>query len=173
VSPPKTRFVGATLPRTVIKHLDVIDHIIAGFLSDLVIPMRRPLPLQRAKESLRHCIVQAISLTAHTTHDTLIAQHIPICMTRKLRATIRMMSPASGSGGVIHFLSPNANAVGGTLIVAGGAPGLDRGIGSDAGSGSGMGGRGGDGGQDGFAPTAGSIGVVIRSQIADPSSLLR
>jgi hypothetical protein len=77
-----------------------------------------------------------------------------------------------GGGGVIHFLSQNANSVGGTLNLAGGAPGLDRGIGSDAGSGSAMGGRGGDGGQDGFAPTAGSIGVVIRSQIADPSAML-
>jgi hypothetical protein len=77
-----------------------------------------------------------------------------------------------GGGGVLHFLSPNANAVGGTLNVAGGAPGLDRGDGSAAGSGSAMGGRGGDGGKDLFAPTAGHEGVIIRSQIADPGALL-
>jgi hypothetical protein len=34
-----------------------------------------------------------------------------------------------------------------------------------------MGGRGGDGGADGFAPTAGSIGVVIRSQMAEPDAM--
>ncbi len=76
-----------------------------------------------------------------------------------------------GGGGVIHLLGPNGNSVGGALTVSGGAAGADRGNGSDAGSGSAMGGRGGDGGEDGFAPTAGSAGVIIRSQMADPGSL--
>ncbi len=76
-----------------------------------------------------------------------------------------------GGGGVIHLLGPNGNSVGGTLTVTGGAAGADRGAGSDAGSGSAMGGRGGDGGEDGFAPTGGGAGVIIRSQMADPGSL--
>ena len=76
-----------------------------------------------------------------------------------------------GSGGVIYLLGPNVNSVGGTLMVTGGTAGVDRGTGNDAGSGAAMGDRGGDGGVDGSAPTAGSAGVVIRSQMADPDTL--
>jgi hypothetical protein len=80
-----------------------------------------------------------------------------------------------GGGGVIHLLSPNANGVSGTLTVTGGASGtsIDLGLGNDAGGGAAMGGRGGDGGTDGFLPTAGSAGVVIRSQMGDPGAIFR
>jgi hypothetical protein len=76
---------------------------------------------------------------------------------------------------VIHLLSPNANGVSGTLTVTGGASGtsIDLGLGNDAGGGAAMGGRGGDGGTDGFLPTAGSAGVVIRSQMGDPGAIFR
>jgi hypothetical protein len=74
---------------------------------------------------------------------------------------------------VIHLLSPNANSVSGTMTVTGGGSGADLGAGNDAGSGAAMGGRGGDGGTDTSAPTAGSAGVVIRSQMGDPGAIFR
>jgi hypothetical protein len=74
---------------------------------------------------------------------------------------------------VIHLLSPNANSVSGTLTVTCGASGTDLGAGTVAGSGGAMGGRGGDGGEDGFLPTAGNAGVVIRSQMGDPGAIFR
>jgi hypothetical protein len=56
-------FIGADIPQirmlppTVVEHLDIIDHIIAGFLPCRVIPMRRTFALQATQKPLRHCIV--------------------------------------------------------------------------------------------------------------------
>ena len=91
-------FVGARIPQirmkpsAVVEHLDVINDVIASFLPRLVMPIRCPLAFQTPKESFRHCIVQTVSFTTHTTHHCMISQYVPISMRRILRATIRMMN---------------------------------------------------------------------------------
>ena len=55
------------LPSAVVEHLNVIDHIISGFLTGGIMTMRRALALETAEEPLRDRMVQAIPLPAHTT----------------------------------------------------------------------------------------------------------
>lgn len=79
-----------------------------------------------------------------------------------------------GGGGFIHLLSQNASLVGGTFEVTGGTAGNGVGAktGFSGGSGGAMGGDGGLGGDgDGSDSQAGSIGVVMKTNVSDPSSL--
>jgi hypothetical protein len=76
-----------------------------------------------------------------------------------------------GGGGVVHYLSPNANSVAGSGLVLGGSAG--SGICSCCGSaiGGAMGGDGGRGSDDNLAATAGSVGLILRTQTASPTAL--
>jgi len=90
------------------------------------------------------------------------------------------LAGGGGGGGLIHLISPNASSVGGTLTVDGGAAGTAP-SGNTGASGGGAGGAGaGNAGYGGFSDFAsppnitpaetGSIGVVLRTQVADPCS---
>ena len=76
-----------------------------------------------------------------------------------------------GGGGVIHLLSPNANAVAGTLNVNKGIKGIGQGTGDNS-TGGGGGASGGDGGFGGSTiagtPSDGQNGLIIRTQISEP-----
>ena len=82
-----------------------------------------------------------------------------------------------GGGGFVHLLSQNASSAGGTLEVTGGTAG--NGVGDKKGSSGGSGGAmGGDGGLGGDGdntnpsdPQNGFIGVVMKTNVSDPSSL--
>ena len=85
-----------------------------------------------------------------------------------------------GGGGLIHLMSPSANAVMGTLTITGGSGGagdapVDPNSFNDGGNGGAGAGNGGLGGVTFFGPTPaedGSSGVLLRSQIAVPCSIL-
>lgn len=78
-----------------------------------------------------------------------------------------------GGGGLIHLLSPNANAIAGTLNISGGGAGNvgSGNVSSTGGGGGAMGGNGGDGQSDTIVATAGSDGLVIRTQVCSPECL--
>ena len=74
---------------------------------------------------------------------------------------------------MIHFLGPNANSVTCGCTITGGTAGAGGGAG---GTGPGGGASGGNGGAGGISGTGGSVagssGVVIRTQVTDPATLI-
>jgi hypothetical protein len=53
---------------TVIKHFNILDHVISGFVSALIKNISDPFSLQRVKKALYYTIIPAITLSAHTAN---------------------------------------------------------------------------------------------------------
>src|SRR5215510_9748311 len=54
-------------PRAVVKHFDIVNHIIPRFLPGGILAMSGPFPFQTPEESFGDCIIKTFSLPAHTT----------------------------------------------------------------------------------------------------------
>ncbi len=54
-------------PLAVVEHLDGLDHRISRLLTPRTVMPRRALPVETPKAPRGHRMVQAITLTAHTT----------------------------------------------------------------------------------------------------------
>jgi len=79
------------LSSAVVEHLNVIDHIISGFLPGRIMAMCRALAFETAEEPLRNRMVQAIPFPAHTTVEVMSFQEPLVRLTRLLTASICMM----------------------------------------------------------------------------------
>jgi len=94
--------VGTAIPKgrmfapTVGEPLDIIDHILTGFLTRPVIPFGGPFALQAAEKPLCDRMVQAIPLSAHPALDTMCSQQAPVGMAGVLRATVTLVHQATG-----------------------------------------------------------------------------
>ena len=75
-------------PSAVIKHFDIVDHVIFGVLPGVIVAMGCPLSLSTAKETLRHRVVQTLALPAHTTAEPMARQESLGGMTRLLTPPI-------------------------------------------------------------------------------------
>ena len=58
-------------PDWVVKHLDIIKHIAAGFVSCRVNPALDPLPFEQLKEALGDRVVVTVSPAAHAANDAM------------------------------------------------------------------------------------------------------
>jgi hypothetical protein len=84
------------LPPTGVEHLNIIDHVIAGFLPCRGIPMRHTFALHAAQKPRRHGMVSTRSLATPTTLDSMVRQKPPVGMTGVLRTTITMVQATGG-----------------------------------------------------------------------------
>src|SRR4029450_2571204 len=79
------------LPQAVVEHFDGSTHIAFGCMTGCVLAMPGPLPLEAAKDSLHHRMIQTISLATHTPADAVLREQLLVRGTRILTATVRMM----------------------------------------------------------------------------------
>ena len=63
-------------PDSIVKHLDIIKHIAAGFVSCRVNPALDPLPFEPLEEALGDSIVVAIAPPAHARRNAKGGEHL-------------------------------------------------------------------------------------------------
>jgi hypothetical protein len=74
------------LPRTVVKHFDVINDVSPRVLPGRILTMGRPFPLETTEEPFRHRIIETFSLPTHTTAHSRVGQEPLIWGVRYSRA---------------------------------------------------------------------------------------
>ena len=77
-------------PDWVVKHLDIIKHIAAGFVSCRVNPALDPLPFEQLKEALGDSVVVTVATSTHAATQVVGLQKVLPFTTGKLAALIRM-----------------------------------------------------------------------------------
>lgn len=77
-------------PDSIVKHLDIIKHIAAGFVSCRVNPALDPLPFEQLKEALGDRVVVTVTPSAHAATQVVGLQKVLPFTTGKLAALIRM-----------------------------------------------------------------------------------
>ncbi len=74
----------------VVKQLDIVKHIAAGFVSCRVNPALDPLPSEQLKETLGDSVFVTVATSAHTATQVVDLQKVLPFTTGKLTAPIRM-----------------------------------------------------------------------------------
>ena len=77
-------------PDWVVKHLDIIKYVAAGFVSCRVNPALDPLPFEQLEEALGDSIVVTVATSAHAATQVVGLQKVLPFATGKLAALIRM-----------------------------------------------------------------------------------
>jgi hypothetical protein len=80
------------LASAVVEYLNVIDHIVSGFLTRRIILMRSALAFSTAKEPFGHRIVGTFHLTTHAPADSVISQQTLVSVIDILTASIEVLS---------------------------------------------------------------------------------
>jgi len=75
-------------PPTVVKYLDIINHVIPRFMACGIIAMRCAFSLETAQKPFRHRIVQTITFPTRATADAMCNQPVLIIMTGTSTAAI-------------------------------------------------------------------------------------
>ena len=60
----------------VVEHLDVIEHVLAGFVARAIGPAPDPLAFEQVKEALDHGIVMAVAAPAHGVNQIVVPQEL-------------------------------------------------------------------------------------------------
>ena len=76
---------------TIVKTLDVFEHIRSGFFSISVAHAINTFSFEYAKEALNNRVVVAVASSTHAALDTLFIKQLTIVIARVLTASIRMM----------------------------------------------------------------------------------
>ena len=74
----------------IIEHFDVLVDLGIGHLTSLVDSLLNPFLLQAAKERFGHCVIPAVSTSAHTGLKMMRMAEAPPRIAAKLRSLIRM-----------------------------------------------------------------------------------
>lgn len=76
-------------PDSIVKHLDIIKHIAAGFVSCRVNPALDPLPFEQLKEALGDRVVVTVTPSAHAATQVV---HIPADHEHQFRFNVNTIS---------------------------------------------------------------------------------
>ncbi len=77
-------------PDWVVKHLDIIKHITAGFVSCRINPVLDPLPFEQLEETLDDSVVVTVATSTQAATQVVGLQKVLSFTTGKLAALIRM-----------------------------------------------------------------------------------
>lgn len=78
------------LTLSVVKHLDVIEHILPAFVARQINPAPDPLTFQQLEEALHHRVVMAVAAPTHAGDQVVRPQECLPVMAAELAALIRM-----------------------------------------------------------------------------------
>ena len=57
---------------TVVKHFNIVDHVIPGFVPGLINDVSDPLGFKGVEKAFRHGIIPAVSLSAHAASHAVL-----------------------------------------------------------------------------------------------------
>ena len=74
----------------VVEELDVIEHVLAGFLAGFVFPAADAFAFEQVEEAFHHSVVPAVSAAAHTGDQIVLFEELLPLITSELRTLVRM-----------------------------------------------------------------------------------